>query len=75
MNPGDDFLNLYNYVISNRNYLESQKQCLCHNDFQKSNIIKSSDNTYSIIDFEFVANNDPIPRWQYTSGYNKTQFL
>ena len=33
---------------------------LCHNDAQRSNIVKTPDDEYFFIDFEFVGNNDPI---------------
>lgn len=55
-----DFLVLYNLLLKNQEYLEGQKVVLCHNDFQKSNIVKTIDNEYKMIDFEFVANNDPV---------------
>jgi len=55
---------LYNqlrtFLFSNQYYLESQMKTLCHNDAQRSNIIKTPDDEYFIIDFEFMANNDPI---------------
>jgi len=60
MRLGEDFEKLYNALCSNRKYLENQKMVLSHNDFQKSNIIKTINDEYKIIDFEFVANNDPI---------------
>ena len=47
-------------LLKNQKYLESQKLALCHNDAQKSNIIKSVDDNYYLIDFEFMGNNDPI---------------
>lgn len=56
----DRFYSLYEYIFSNKNYLLSQKVSLAHNDAQRSNIIKSLDNIYYLIDFEFSANNDPI---------------
>ncbi len=55
---------LYNeirsFLFSNRAYLESQKKVLSHNDAQKSNIVKSDDGNYYLIDFEFMGNNDEI---------------
>ena len=51
---------LRNELLKNREYLESQKKTLCHNDGQRSNIIKSVDDNYYLIDFEFMGNNDPI---------------
>ena len=47
-------------IFDNREFLESQKLVLCHNDAQKSNIVKSTENKYFLIDFEFMGNNDPI---------------
>ena len=55
----DDFLTLINELKKFQHYLESQDICLCHNDFQRSNIVKSNDE-YFVIDFEFAANNDPV---------------
>ena len=51
---------LRDFLFSKREYLESQRLVLSHNDAQRSNIIKSKDNKYYFIDFEFVGNNDPI---------------
>ena len=47
-------------IFDNREFLESQKLVLCHNDAQKSNIVKSVDGKYYLIDFEFMGNNDAI---------------
>ena len=47
-------------IFDNRSFLESQPLALCHNDAQKSNILKSLDGNYYLIDFEFMGNNDPI---------------
>ncbi len=41
-------------------HINIQKKTLCHCDFQKSNIILSSDGKYHMIDFEFSAANDKI---------------
>ena len=49
-----------NELFKHREYLENQTKVLCHNDAQKSNIIKSVDDEYYLIDFEFMGNNDPI---------------
>ena len=51
---------LINVLMKNKDFLESQKMTLCHNDAQKSNIVKDTNDNYFIIDFEFMANNDPI---------------
>ena len=56
----NDYLILKETLFSNKTYLESQEKVLCHNDSQRSNIIKDLNNNYYLIDFEFVANNDPI---------------
>ena len=56
---GDHYQELKDVLINNREFLESQHKCLCHNDAQKSNIVDSLGHYY-IIDFEFMANNDPI---------------
>lgn len=54
------FIKIRETLFENKDYLESQKKTLCHNDAQKSNIVKSVDDKYYLIDFEFVGNNDPI---------------
>lgn len=57
----NDYIKMRELLFENREYLESQPLCLCHNDAQRSNIIKEEKTGwYYIIDFEFVANNDPI---------------
>jgi len=56
----EDFYILYKDIYSKKNFLESQKLTICHNDFQRSNIIKTPDNKYYMIDFEFMMNNDPV---------------
>lgn len=48
------------FLFEHKNYLESQEKTLCHNDAQRSNIIKTPDDNYFLIDFEFMGNNDPI---------------
>ena len=56
-----DYQTMRDYLFENREYLESQALCLCHNDAQKSNIIRDmKTGKYYLIDFEFVGNNDPI---------------
>ena len=55
-----DYLSLKEFLFTHRDYLENQKVTLCHNDFQRSNIIKSSNDSYYMIDFEFAMDNDPI---------------
>lgn len=54
------YLEIRKILFANKDYLESQKLTLCHNDAQKSNIIKSVNDNYYLIDFEFMGNNDPI---------------
>lgn len=56
----EDFEKLYSFLNSNKEFLQSQKQTICHNDFQRSNIVKSLDDNYYMIDFEFMMDNDPI---------------
>ena len=53
-----DYLKVKKVLFENKDYLESQKKTICHNDAQKSNIVKSLDDEYFFIDFEFMANND-----------------
>ena len=47
-------------VFDNQQFLESNKLVLCHNDAQKSNIVRDLQDNYYLIDFEFMGNNDPI---------------
>ena len=47
-------------IFNNKDFLESQKLALCHNDAQKSNIVRDLRDNYYLIDFEFMGNNDPI---------------
>lgn len=47
-------------LFDNKDFLEKQEKVLCHNDYQRSNIIESTDKEYFMIDFEFTGNNDPI---------------
>lgn len=54
------YLEIRDELFKHKTYLESQKKVLCHNDAQKSNIIRSVDDEYFLIDFEFMGNNDPI---------------
>ena len=54
------FYELWEIVQKNREFLLSQPRGLAHNDAQRSNIVKSLDDKYYFIDFEFAANNDPI---------------
>ncbi|MCD8209360.1 MAG: phosphotransferase [Coprobacillus sp.] len=51
---------LEQYLYRSLDYLESFPKCLCHHDFQKSNIIKGVDNHYYVIDFEFSSYGDPL---------------
>ena len=50
-----EYLKLREIVFNNKDFLESQKLVLCHNDAQKSNIVKSIDDKYYLIDFEFIS--------------------
>ena len=56
----ENFYELWEIVQKNREFLLSQPRGLAHNDAQRSNIVKSLDDKYYFIDFEFAANNDPI---------------
>ncbi len=51
-----EYNTLRNCVFDHRSFLENEKKVLSHNDFQKSNIVKSN-NEYFVIDFEFMMNN------------------
>ena len=55
-----EFYDLFNLIISNKEFLESQKLTLAHNDAQRSNIVRDVSNNYFLIDYEFAMNNDPI---------------
>jgi len=54
------FLKLREVLFSKKDYLINQKKVICHNDAQRSNIVKTPNDEYYFIDFEFVGNNDPI---------------
>jgi thiamine kinase-like enzyme len=56
----ENFYELWEIVQKNREFLLSQPRTLAHNDAQRSNIVKSTDDKYYFIDFEFAANNDSI---------------
>ncbi len=56
----DEYDLLRTTIFNKKDFLESQKMVLCHNDAQKSNIVKCEDGKYYLIDFEFMGNNDPI---------------
>ena len=47
-------------IFDNQDFLESNKLALCHNDAQKSNIVRDLQDNYYLIDFEFMGNNDSI---------------
>lgn len=55
-----DYNELLEVLNKYKEFLEQQDLTLCHNDFQRSNVVKSNDENYYMIDFEFVGNNDPI---------------
>ncbi len=57
---GKEYNMLRDVIFDNKALLESQPLALSHNDAQKSNIVKSVDDKYYLIDFEFMGNNDPI---------------
>lgn len=56
----DKYEFLRGFLFEKKDFLEKQDKTISHNDFQRSNIIKSSDGNYYLIDYEFAANNDPI---------------
>lgn len=51
-----------NMVLIDKYLLEFPKKYIatCHNDSQRSNIIKDSNGNYFLIDFEFIGLNDPV---------------
>ena len=57
---GEDYKVLRKEVFDNKEFLESQKLTLCHNDGQRSNIVKDLNDNYYLIDFEFMGNNDLV---------------
>ena len=56
----EDYQLLRSTIFDNRVFLEKQTLTICHNDAQKSNIVKDLNDDYFLIDFEFMGNNDPI---------------
>lgn len=54
------YLEVRNFLMNYKVYLESQKKVLSHNDAQRSNVVRSTTDDYYFIDFEFVGNNDEI---------------
>ena len=56
----DTYQELRTFLFNRRDYLESQMKVLCHNDAQRSNFVKTPNDEYYLIDFEFMGNNDPI---------------
>lgn len=58
--PSQLYKQLRDFLFSKRNFLESQPLVLSHNDSQRSNIVKTPNDEYYFIDFEFVGNNDEI---------------
>ena len=49
------------FFFAYKDYIESHyEKCVCHNDYQKSNIVVGNDDEYKLIDFEFAGNNDPV---------------
>lgn len=59
-NRDNDYQTLRKAIFDNKDFLESNKLVLCHNDAQKSNIVVDLNDNYFLIDFEFMGNNDPI---------------
>ena len=56
----EEFYELYDLVMKNKEFLLSQPLSFAHNDAQRSNIVKTPDDEYFFIDFEFAANNDEV---------------
>lgn len=56
----DEYNELRLTIFSYMSMLEKRPVSMCHNDSQRSNIVKSKDNKYYLIDFEFTYDNDPI---------------
>ena len=57
----DDYRAFKELLFANKEYLLKDPLVLSHNDFQKSNIVfNPKDDSYYMIDFEFMANNSPI---------------
>ena len=56
----DEYYIFRDKLFDNKEFLEKQPLVLCHNDAQKSNIVKDLNGNYFLIDFEFMGNNDPI---------------
>ncbi len=56
----DEYKKLRKAIFDNQEFLEGNKLALCHNDAQKSNIVRDLNDNYFLIDFEFMGNNDPI---------------
>ena len=56
----EGYKELRNALFNKRDFLEKQELVLCHNDAQKSNIVRDLQDNYYLIDFEFMGNNDPI---------------
>lgn len=59
-NRNDEYSLLRNTLFEHQKQLENRPLSLCHNDAQKSNIVKSNNDEYYLIDFEFMYDNDPI---------------
>lgn len=56
----EKYLEMTEKLRKNRLFLENLPKVLCHNDAQKSNIVKDLHDNYFFIDFEFMANNNAI---------------
>ncbi len=54
------FNEIYNYFLLNLDYLGQFPKTLCHHDFQRSNVIKTENDHYYVIDFEFASLGDPV---------------
>lgn len=55
-----DYLKVRNSFLTYKDYLEKIEKVFCHNDSQPSNFIINEEKDLSIVDFEFIGNNDYI---------------
>lgn len=56
----DLYRHLKDFFAKHMYILDNVEKVLCHNDAQRSNILVDAEDNYWIIDFEFMANNDPV---------------
>lgn len=56
----NNYLEVKKDFLTFKDYLDSQKKVLCHNDSQPSNFVLGNDGNLIIVDFEFTGNNDLV---------------